>query len=202
MATDGPAIAEEFADKGVWVAELDRVAARDRWGRTLIVVGWIHLATFLACQVMHISGDRVGGHFLLVWAVELAAVLGAIRAGAGRGWTRSTPLIGIFMRVWATFLILSFNLAAMNTLSGDDYYWFKPALATLSTFGFATMAYLSTLLFFIPAVQMYFTGLLMVWAPDDAYLIYGLSWWLALQGIGLALEHRRRLADRKGLTDA
>jgi hypothetical protein len=197
MATDGPTIAGPIEGNGDWRTDLDRVAARDHWGRALMVVGWIHLATFLVCQVMHVAGDRVGVHFLLVWAVELAAVLVAIRAVAGRGWTRSTPLIGIFMRVWATFLILSFNLAAMNTLSGVDYFWFKPALASLSTFGLATMAYLTTPLFFIPAVQMYVTGLLMVWAPDDAYLIYGLSWWLALQGIGLVLERRRRLAGRQ-----
>lgn len=196
MATDRVAAAGTIASQRPWVADLDRIAARDHWGLALMAVGWIHLVTFLLCQVMHSSGDRVGSHYLAVWASELAAVLLAIRAVAGRGWVRATPLIGIFVRVWATFLILSFNLAAMNTLSGVDYYWFKPALATLSTFGFATMAYLTTPLFFIPAVQMYLTGLLMVWAPERAYLTYGLSWWVALQGIGLALERRRRSGSR------
>jgi hypothetical protein len=115
----------------------------------------------------------------------------------GRGWVRSTPLAAPVARVWVTFLILSFNLASMNTLTGLDREWFRPVLCTLSTFGFATMAYLIHLRFFVPAVQMYFTGLLMVRFPMHGYLIYGLSWWLALEGIGWTLELRRRRAEAR-----
>jgi hypothetical protein len=38
---------------------------------------------------------------------------------------------------------------------------------------------------------MYFTGLLMVRFPGQNYTIYGLSWWVAFQGIGWVLERRR-----------
>jgi hypothetical protein len=69
--------------------------------------------------------------------------------------------------------------------------WFKPVWATLSTFGFATTAYLVNPWYFVPAVQMYFTGLLMVTFPEYSYLIYGLSWFAAFEGIGLILERRR-----------
>lgn len=173
------------------VAELDRVAARDRWGLALMAVGWVHLGFMLICQVMHTSGGRRAVPYVAVWGLELACVLVALRRLAGRAWYRATPLAGLIARVWGTFLILSFNLAALNTLSGLEHEWFKPVLATLSTFGFATMAYLIDTRFFIPAVQMYFTGLLMVMNVDKCYAIYGLSWWVALQGIGLSLERRR-----------
>jgi hypothetical protein len=177
--------------KAAAVADLDRVAARHRWGLALIAVGWIHLAAFLLCESMYARGILRESYYLAVWALEFAAALGAIRAIAGPGWHRSTPLAGVIAKVWATFLILSFNLASLNTLSGFEHDWFKPPLATLSTFGFMTMAYLVHRGFFIPAVHMYFTGLIMVGQTAHAYLIYAVSWWAALQGIGLVLECRR-----------
>lgn len=174
------------------VADLDFVASRDRWGLALMAVGWVHLAVFLVCHLLHVSGDRREIHYVLAWGLELLGVILVLRAIAGRGWYRSTPLAGLIARVWITFLILSFNLASLNNLTGMDQLWFKPPLSTLSSFGFMTMAYLLGWRFFIPAVQMYFTGLLMALHPDHCYLIYALSWWVALQGIGLILERRRQ----------
>ncbi len=98
------------------------------------------------------------------------------------GGFRTTPLAGVLARIWATFLILSFNVASLNTLTGWAIDWFKPVWATLSTFGFATTAYVTNLWFFVPAVQMYFTGLAMALFPNDSYLIYGMSWWATLPG--------------------
>jgi hypothetical protein len=177
--------------KSACVADLDKVAARDRWGLALVAVGWVHLAFFLVCQRMHSLGDRTGYHYVLLWGTELLTVIGTIRQIAGPEWYRSTPLAGIIVRVWATFLILSFNLASLNVLTGLHHEWFKPVLCTLSTFGFATMAYLINVRFFIPAVWMYFTGLLMVSFLDQSYWIYGVSWCAVLQGVGWTLERRR-----------
>jgi hypothetical protein len=191
-----PAI-DPKAWKAVAVADLDRVAMRHRWGLALIAVGWIHLAAFLFCESMYARGILRESYYLAVWALEFTAALGAIRAIAGPGWYRSTPLAGVIAKVWATFLILSFNLASLNTLSGFEHDWFKPPLATLSTFGFMTMAYLVHRGFFIPAVQMYFTGVIMVGTTAHAYLIYAVSWWAALQGIGLVMEYRRKRCQAK-----
>ena len=173
------------------VADLERVALRGRWGRALMVVGWVHLAFFLALQALYSLGKFHDIYYLSLWALELAVNLWVLGRLAGRGWSRSTPLAPILTRVWATFLILSFNVATLNTLTGWALDWFKPVWAVLSTFGFATTAYLVNPWFFVPAVQMYFTGLLMVQFPGLNYAIYGLSWWAALQGIGGILEHRR-----------
>ncbi len=172
-------------------ADLERVAVRDRWGRAFMAVGWVHLATFLACQALYSYGAAHDIYYLSLWALELAVNLWVFRRLAGRGWCRVTPLASILSRVWATFLILSFNVATLNTLTGWQLDWFKPVWAVLSTFGFATTAYLTSLWFFVPAVQMYFTGLLMVRFPGLSYAIYGFSWWAAFQGIGWTLERRR-----------
>jgi hypothetical protein len=178
--------------KATLVDDLERVALRDRWGLALMAVGWVHLGFFLVCQALFWKGDLYKPHYLALWGGEFVVNLWVIRRVAGRGWHRATPLAGVLVRVWATFLILSFNVASLNTLTGFTLDWFKPVWGTLSTFGFATTAYLVNPWFFVPAVQMYFTGLVMVRFPDDNYLIYGLSWWVSLQGIGLILERRRR----------
>ena len=173
------------------IADLTRIAARDRWGRALILMGWIHLAFFGLCQLIYDPNVHGDPRHVILWVLEVATVVGMLRALLGPGWMRATPLGGVIVRVWGTFFILAFNLATINSLTGWDLNWFKLAWATLSTFGFATMAWLVNPWFLVPAVQMYVTGLLMVRFPALIYLIYGASWWAALQGIGLILERRR-----------
>ncbi len=167
----------------------------DRWPLVLSTIGWIHLGVFSICQWMFSHGDKTPSRYILAWSIELLLVILAIRTIAQKGWSRRSPIVGFGLRVWCTFLILSFNTASLNTLSGLSSDWFKLAWAPLSTFGFAAMAYAATPWFFVPAVQMYFTGLLLVWLPNWNYLIYGLSWCLALQIVGLAV--RRAAESRK-----
>ena len=189
-----------FAEgKAVWVADLDRVAARDHWGAALAALGCVHLAFFSTCQVMHTSGDRNNWHYPTLWMAEVATALIILGAIAGRGWVRSTPLAGLIARVWGTVLILSLSLASMNAISGFDLEWFKPVLCTLATFGFMMMAYLVSSWFFAAAVWMSLTGILMVNALNLGYVIHGVSWWVALVTIGATLEVRRRsvLAARR-----
>ncbi len=192
--------------KTALVADLDRVAARNRWGRSLMLIGWVHLAAFGWCQAMDYL-VYPNGLYVATWGVEFFLVLAVMRWVSGRDWYRSTPLSGTIARVWGTFLILSFNLISLNNFTGiETLAWFKPALATLSSFGFMVMAYLVSGWFFLPAVQMYFTGLLMVNHPFHAFLIYGVSWWAVLQVIGVILERRRKqvlgLEDARSTSDA
>ena len=177
------------------VVDLGRVAARDRWGRALLILGWIHLGFFGLCQWLYEPTVQRDYRIVGLWVLEVATVVGFLRLALGQGWWRASPLAGVVVRVWATFFILAFNVATINNLTGWDLDWFKLAWATLSTFGFATMAWLVRPRFLIPAVQMSFTGLLMARNPAWMYLIYGVSWWAALQGIGLDLE-RRGTRDR------
>ena len=177
------------------VAEIARVAVRDRWGLALMVVGWIHLAVFLVCFALIAQGDRTEIHFLALWALELVVVIAVYRRTIGdRSRGPAPAMLILAVRVWITFLILSLNVASLNSLMGLENDWFKPVWGTLSTFGFATMAWVFHLGFLIPAVQMSLTALLIARFPDYAYAIYGVSWWLALHGVGLTLE-RKRAAD-------
>ena len=164
-----------------------------RWSRAIVAVAWIHLASFLICQALYDPALQRDPRLLVVWFVELAAVLAALRAIAGRGWVRTSPAIGVVTRLWGTFLILSFNLVMLNALTGWESRWYKPAWGTLSTFFLASLAWLFSPRLFIPAVQMYFTALLMVRFRDQENLIYGVSWWLALLGIAQRIRRRERM---------
>jgi hypothetical protein len=185
------------------VADLDRVSARDRWGRAFLAIGAIHCAAFATCEVMYTSGDRRESPYVAIWLLELAAVLLTMQCVAGRYWWRATPLAGILGRVWGTFLLLSFNLTTMNSMMGiDSSQWFKPALTNLASFAFAITAYLVSPRYFIPAVQMYLTGLLIIANPMHAYVIYGVSWLITLIALGVILDRRRRLFPELAATES
>jgi hypothetical protein len=176
-------------------ADLGRVAVRDRWGLALIATGWLHLAVFLGCQIL-VSLDLLGGGpYLALWSIELLGMFVIFRRVAGRGWAYRTPLAGVVLRIWVTFLILAFNAMALNNLTGWSLVWFKPVWATLSSFGFAAMAWLVNPWFLLVAVQMYLTGLLMAMNNATGYAVYAVSWWGALQAIGLVLEWRRKTGN-------
>ena len=177
------------------VAEVARVADRDRWGLALIAIGWSHLALFLACHVLYGRGDRTPSHFLPIWGLDLVVALAITRRFLGGPARRPVPtLVRVMVRVWATFLILCFSSASLNRLTGLEVEWFKSSWGTLATFGFATMAWIFHPLFLVLAVQMSLTGLLIAVHPGSAYAIYGVSWCLAMNGLGLALERRRLFA--------
>jgi hypothetical protein len=177
--------------RGALRADLRQVGLRRPWGRALMAVGWVHLVFFLACQAVYFWGQKSERLTLLLWALELAAVLVAMRRVAGRDWIRESPGVALVVRIWVTYLILSFNVASLNHLTGYTVDWFKPAWCTLGSFGFAMLAWLFGYRYLIWAVQMYFTGLLMVQYRDWNYAINGVSWLVILHGIGLSLERQR-----------
>jgi hypothetical protein len=168
------------------------LANRDRWGVAFALVGGIHLATFLVCHAVYSAGVRAPYPVLSLWAIELAAVVAVFRRYFGGPERSPKPeLLRVAIRVWITFLILCFSAASLNNQFGMPPDWFKPVWATLATFGFATMAWIFDLKFLIPAVQMSLTGLIIVHQIENAYLIYGVSWCVALCGVGTYFERKR-----------
>ena len=117
-----------------------------------------------------------------------------------RGWmvVCSSHAVNLVAKLWISFLIVAFNAVSLNSFTGFELSWYKPVWATLSTFLFATLAWLFTPLFFILAVQMWLTGLLMISLPTWSFLIYGVSWWLALTGIAARLRQRERCSMPPG----
>ncbi len=177
------------------IAELNRTEVRKRLSVALAGVACINLATFALCQWIYVPDGRADLRHPLFWFLELLAVLGYLRAALGPGWVSSSSAMNLVVKFWTTFLILSFNLVTLNSVTGFGLAWYKPAWATLSTFLFASLAWAFSPWFFVAAVQMWATGLLMVHLPDWCFLIYGVSWWFALVGISIQLR-RNRLVTR------
>ena len=172
------------------IAELDRTEVRARLPVGLAGVACIHLAVFVGCQAVYVPSLSADLRHPLFWLLELVAILVFLRKSLGRGWIRSSSAINLVAKFWTTFLILSFNLVTLNALTGFELPWYKPVWATLSTFLFASLAWLFSPWFFVPAVQMWLTGLLMVKLPEWGFLIYGVSWWIALIGVALWIRPR------------
>ena len=192
MSSDPESLPTRTSGLALDVAELDRVALRDRWGLALIGSAWLHLAMFSTCQYLYSIGDRTESHYLPLWGVDLVGSIAIFRRfllGPSRGPTPT--LFPLVSRVWITFLILTLSSASLNRLMGFETDWFKATWSTLSTFGFATMAWIFHVKFLIPAVQMSLTALLIARFPQYAYGIYAVSWWLALHEVGITLECRR-----------
>jgi hypothetical protein len=175
-------------------AELDRaiVNGGGRWSRALVAVACIHLLAFLVCHALQSPSLQSDPRHILVWFIELVTVFVAMRLIAGKGWFWSPQAIHFVGRLWLTLLILSFSLSTLNATIGWETLWFKAAWGTLSSFFFATLAWLLTPRFLILAVQMYFTALLMARFMDWNNVIYGVSWWLALMEIAWTVRRRER----------
>lgn len=168
--------------------ELERSPASRRLGLALAGVACIHLIFFALCQAISDPAVRRDMRHPALWLGELVAVLVFLNRSLGRGWIRSSTAMNLVAKLWTTFLILSFNVVALNSLMGFDLHWYRPVWGTLSTFLFASLAWLFTPWFLIPAVQMWVTGLLMLNLPDWGFLIYGVSWWAALTGVAVSIR--------------
>jgi hypothetical protein len=197
IETDLPAEPIVLDWKATLRAEIDQAIVKGggRWSRALMAVAWIHLLAFVICHTLHSPRQDSDPRHILVWFIELVSVFVAMRMFAGKGWFWSPQAIHFVGRLWLTLLILSFSLSTLNATIGWQTLWFKAAWGTLSSFFFATLAWLITPRFLILAVQMYVTALLMARFMDWNNLIYGVSWWLALMGIAWTVRgHELRIA--------
>ncbi len=173
--------------KQTFIQQLTQTAVRDRWRLILWYVAGLHLLSFLLTQWMYDPSRDSDPRLLGVWVVELVAAWGVFRAISGRWGYPLDSAAGVILRIWITFFILVFNSVLMNVQSGWAIHWYRLAWPTLSTFGFATMAWLVNLGFLIPAVWMWVTGLILVRFPHWSYAIYAVSWSIALASMAVAL---------------
>lgn len=177
--------------------ELESVARARRWDLAFMAIGIWHLGVFLALHRLYLINDDAPWKHIGLWAVDLLGAIGWMRFFSGPGWIRSIPLAGLLVRVWGTFCILAFNMATLNTLTGDSSKWYKLGWGVLSTFGFMMMTFLVSPWFFLAAVWMFLMDLLLAVTPKAQFLIYGGAWCLCLWAIALTLRVRwARIAPR------
>jgi hypothetical protein len=191
LRPDARPLAASRSSREIGLDEVAGTAARDRWGRAVLLIGLLHLVASAWLQGLMWAGDSTPWKYVATWFGEVGGVVLIMRAVAGPRWLGAPGMAGVVIRVWVTYLILAFSMASSSHLSGSAFEWYRPGWTTLGSFGFATMAWLIDLRFLVFAFQMYFTGLLMLRFPGSGFLIHGLSWCLALTVVGLALPRRR-----------
>jgi hypothetical protein len=172
--------------------QLAEVARRRRWGRSLALVGWLHLAAFSLSWWM-----AVGLHYyeatgyLAVWLGELASIGVIFRLSGGLRSLRDepmSPLEKFVWRVWGSYFLLAFNLCSLNTLRGHQMFEFFPAMASLASFGFLVMTYTVHRRFFIAVLVMFAAGLLEAAFFLHEFLIFAIAWCIVLNGIAWHLR--------------
>ena len=175
--------------------ELIEIGLTKRWPEALAMIGAVHLVASLICHILYRYVQTIAaGPYLLIWSVQLTTNLWIIRKLVGKGWAKSSPLIGILARIWATFLIISFSTTSYSEMSADqanNFNWFKPVWASLSCFAWAVTAWIVNPWFVLAAVWTWAMGWAMIFWIKDAYLIYGLAWSVLLWIIAAILIRQR-----------
>ena len=169
--------------------QLARLGQARHWGRSLVLVGWLHLLAFSLCYYLTIVRHYHGSAgYLSIWVGELLGV-GLIFRLCGGPLRESSPppLYRFVARVWIAYFLLSFNLGSMNTLRGHELFELFPAMASLASFAFLVMTFAVSRRFFASVLVMFAAGLLMAAYLMHAYLIFAVAWWAVLQGIGWTL---------------
>jgi hypothetical protein len=179
--------------------QLKRLARERNWGLALLLVGWLHLLAFGLCYYLTVArGYHGAAGYLAVWVGELCGVALIFRlCGGPRSAEAPPPLARFVVRVWVSYFVLAFNLGTMNTLRGHYMFELFPAMASLASFAFLVMSFAVNRRFFWAVPVLFAAGLLMAAFLLHAYLIFGLAWWLVLNGVGLGLlaRGRRREAE-------
>lgn len=170
--------------------QLVRLAGQRNWGLALLLIGWLHLAAFLFCYFLTIVCEyHASAGYMAVWVAELAGMWLTFRScGRPRNNDEPTLPLELFIRrVWIAYFLLAFNLGSLNSLRGHALFEFFPAMSSLASFGFVIMGLVVSRRFFIAVLVLFASGLLCAAFLIHAYLIFGVAWWLVLNGIGLAL---------------
>ena len=179
--------------------QLLRLARRRRWGLSLLLVGWLHLLAFSICYYMTIVCHYNGAPgYLTVWAAELCGMALIFRlCGGPRSAEAPLPLGRFVVRIWTAYFLLSFNLCSLNALRGHIMFELFPAMASLGSFAFLVMSFVIDRRFYAAVLVLFAAGLLEAANLPHAFLVFGLAWWLVLNGVGIGLLWRRRPALRQ-----
>ena len=187
MSKSRPSVWEEFASPAQR-EQLARLGRERHWGRSLVLVGWLHLLAFSLCYYLTVGADyHESSGYLAIWVGELLGMGLIFRVCGGRSTGDQTPLSRFIARVWIAYFLLAFNLGSMNALRGHELFELFPAMASLASFAFLVMTFAISRRFFAAVLVMFAAGLLMAAFLLHAYLIFAVAWWAVLQGVGWTL---------------
>ncbi|HEV3259391.1 MAG TPA: hypothetical protein VG013_21170 [Gemmataceae bacterium] len=203
MPLDRAMLGERSADLQTRYAALRRdmlehleqaVAVENQW-LMFMLLGWEHLATCAASYYLVEVQRLQYPHrwpYALLWLVQTVVALGTVLLFRAKQRIEPSPLQRLTQRVGLVFLALCCDVAVLNAAAGLPVFVFLPVLATLSSFAFLALSMLVSGRFLFAALTMFVTGSLMARYPTYGFLLYGGSWLLILQTLGVILFVKRR----------
>jgi hypothetical protein len=167
------------------------VAVGNHWA-LYVFLGWEHLAVCASSYYLQeVRRLQSPWPFALLWLGQVAVALTAVTLARARTRATKSPLQRHVDRVWLVFLLLCWNVAILNVLSGQAVFVFLPVLATLSSFAFLVLTSFLSRRFLAAALTLCATGGLIARFPAYGFLIYGAGWLLVLQALGVVFFRKR-----------
>jgi hypothetical protein len=158
------------------------------------VLGWEHLA---ACALSHylLENARIQSPwpYAALWLGQVVMAVSAVTLARRLTPLGRSPLQKGVDRVWLVFLLLCWNVAILNVVTGQALFVFLPVLATLSSFAFLVLTSSLSRRFLPAALVMCAVGGLMARFPAYSFLLYGAGWLVVLQALGVVFFRKRRL---------
>jgi FtsH-binding integral membrane protein len=177
------------------LAGLEETSLRENHGLIYMLLGWQHL---IACAVTNYLIEVVRlpyphrWPYLLPWLAWVLLALATVRWVRGRRPAGESPLGVLLFRTWTVFFLLCGNVVALNYAAGLPIFAFLPVLSTLSAFGLSILTVVVSRRFWPAILLMFVTGLVCARFPAYGLTIYGVSWLMILQMLGIILMRRRR----------
>lgn len=196
MSSDRPptTLAERFhALRRESMEGFERTAFLENYWLIYTLLGWTNL---LACAVSHylVEVERLQEYwpYFALWLGQVVVALGATTLAGGSWKTAHLPLLAQVNRIGTIFVLLCWNVAALNVLLGLPVFALLPVLATLSSFALLVLSLLLSPRLILAALVMVITGSLMALFPHRAFVIYGAGWLLILQTLAVIFFRKRR----------
>jgi len=177
------------------VDQLERTIALENHWLIYTLLGWEHLATCMVSYFLVETAQLQYPHrwaYGVLWLVQILLAAATVKLIRGQPTIEESPYKPIINRLWLTFLILCCNVAGLNVIAGLPVFTFLPVLATLSSFAFLVLAGLLSRHFLFAALVMFVSGSFMARFPNIGFPIYGGSWLLVLQSLGIIFLVRRK----------
>jgi hypothetical protein len=182
------------------VGQLRRTVALENHWLIYVLLGWEHLAACAATHYLVAVLELQRPYrwpYLVVWAAWVLVAGLTVWLVRRPCPGEPSPLAAKLRRVWLVYFLLCGNVVGLNVTAGLPVFVFLPVLHTLGTFAFSLMTVLLSARFLSASLFLFVTGFLSARFPEYGFLIYGISWLVLLETLGLVLQRDRQALVRK-----
>jgi hypothetical protein len=175
------------------VEQLERTAAVESHWLMYMLLGWESLlGNVISHYLLHVEQVEASWPVTLTRIIQIFVTIFIIKLFIDRSTLEESPLEPLIKRIWFMYLFLCLNIGLLNAISGQPNFAFLPTLAVVTSFGFTALTTFVSRKFAAGGLFMFVVGVLMALYPGWAFLIWGSSWCLVLQVMGLVFLRKRR----------